>query len=137
LPSGELQRAYQPFARSIEPVGTKLKGLPAGEHGQAGRQFVGPGHPCPFNQNGHDTEDLSIAEAAGEQLVQPGGRVGSVIVAVAHEDPARNATRGCSHDPGPCGNRPYWRNLSVAALPAETRQGRTGEPGVRRRKSGS
>src|SRR6185312_15749187 len=40
-------------------------------------------------------------EAAHEPVKQPAGGIGSLFPSVAHEDPARNLTGGCSHDLGP------------------------------------
>ena len=54
--------------------------------------------------NGVDIlEDLTSAEVAGEPVIQPASRVGSVFAAVAHEDPARSTSGGFSHDHGPRG----------------------------------
>ena len=47
-------------------------------------------------------EDLASGEVTGQPLIQPAGGVGSIFAAVAHEDPARKVTGGCSHDLDPC-----------------------------------
>jgi hypothetical protein len=42
-------------------------------------------------------KDLISAKVAGKPVKQPCGRIGGILTAVGHEDPARNLTGGCTH----------------------------------------
>jgi hypothetical protein len=47
----------------------------------------------------HVLEDLVAAEAVGQSVVQPAGRVGRLLPPITHEDPTRRGRNGISHCP--------------------------------------
>src|SRR5262249_27920920 len=81
-------------------------------------------------------EDLVSAEVAGEPRIQPCGGVVGVFAAVAHEDPAPNATGRYRHDSAPvAGSSALWAGCARALAahvrnPGPSRQVRQG-PGRR------